>query len=402
MMMKQHGIPIEKKVCNNILPFLMQLKIINLDLNYIKEEEKIIVPVHISELKSLFDTKKNEFLIEYLQTEAGIATIANVNQYDFTQRIKTVGDIKTLLSRVLGKDEIKELISSFDVIGDICIIKVPDSLVPREEIIANTILDVHPNIKVVAKILDFHSGKFRTQKLKILSGEKRFDTIHKENGIRLFMNVEHVYYSPRSATERLRVADQMADSETVLVCFSGAGPFVFVNQKNHPEINQTSIELNPEGILAQKKNLLLNKAVFRSTKEFRTLKETAQTDKKPFDEKKVLMDIALKKIDIISGDVREVIPELKMKKSNFDRIIMPLPHTADEFLDLAFEVSKKGTIIHLYDFLEEDEIGIKNIEKINKIAKECSKKVEILDTIKCGQFSPKVFRICTDIKVITN
>ena len=40
----------------------------------------------------------------------------------------------------------------------------------------------------------------------------------------------------------------------------------------------------------------------------------------------------------------------------YDRIVMPLPKGAELFLDMAFLASKKGTIIHYYDFLHEDEL----------------------------------------------
>ncbi|MGE0793582.1 MAG: hypothetical protein AB7V77_05385, partial [Candidatus Woesearchaeota archaeon] len=42
------------------------------------------------------------------------------------------------------------------------------------------------------------------------------------------------------------------------------------------------------------------------------------------------------------------------KQKKFDRIVMPLPKTAEEFLDIALKASKKGTMIHLYGFYDED------------------------------------------------
>ena len=49
----------------------------------------------------------------------------------------------------------------------------------------------------------------------------------------------------------------------------------------------------------------------------------------------------------------------------YDRIIMPLPKTAGDFLDEALRVSKFGTIIHFYDFLAESQFD----EAAKKIAK---------------------------------
>ena len=78
---------------------------------------------------------------------------------------------------------------------------------------------------------------------------------------------------------------------------------------------------------------------------------------------------------------------------------MPLPHTAEEFLDTAFLVSKPGTIIHLYDFLDEQDIPKAAAEKIDKACKESNKEYQIVKTVKCGQFSPSTFRVCTDFIV---
>ncbi|MCK5630471.1 MAG: hypothetical protein KAI26_07670 [Nanoarchaeota archaeon] len=83
----------------------------------------------------------------------------------------------------------------------------------------------------------------------------------------------------------------------------------------------------------------------------------------------------------------------------FDRILMPLPKTADDFLATALSVAKKGTIIHFYDFLNESEFDIAKV-KIFKACKKAGMKYRILDIVKCGQHSPKVYRICVDFKIL--
>ena len=94
------------------------------------------------------------------------------------------------------------------------------------------------------------------------------------------------------------------------------------------------------------------------------------------------------------GDVRRVLPKIKKK---FDRIAMPLPKTGDRFLSLALKKIKKGGIIHLYDFLAENELN-KQAKVIREICK--PKKIRILRKLKCGQFNPGTYRVCFDIKII--
>lgn len=83
----------------------------------------------------------------------------------------------------------------------------------------------------------------------------------------------------------------------------------------------------------------------------------------------------------------------------FDRIIMPLPKSAADFLDVALAASKKGTMIHFYDFQKEGEFE-KSAEKIKKACKEAGKKCRILGVVKCGQSAPREFRICVDFEVL--
>ncbi len=83
----------------------------------------------------------------------------------------------------------------------------------------------------------------------------------------------------------------------------------------------------------------------------------------------------------------------------FDRIIMPLPKTAEEFLPISLKVAKKGTIIHFYDFLRKDEFDIAK-QKIDKACKGAGLKYKILKIVKCGQHAPYVFRICVDFKIL--
>ena len=78
----------------------------------------------------------------------------------------------------------------------------------------------------------------------------------------------------------------------------------------------------------------------------------------------------------------------------FDRILMPLPKTGEDFLATALKLAKKGTIVHFYDFQKAGEFK-KAEGKIKKACRNC----QIIDVVKCGQHSPRVFRICVDFKV---
>ncbi|MBS3106784.1 hypothetical protein J4419_03925 [Candidatus Woesearchaeota archaeon] len=103
---------------------------------------------------------------------------------------------------ILTKAERAKLPKSFDIVGDILIFAdFPPELAPKSAQIASAILKTFPNIKVVCRKTKKYSGEFRTPTLRILGGKRRKETIHKENGVRLKLHVEKVYFSPRLSTE---------------------------------------------------------------------------------------------------------------------------------------------------------------------------------------------------------
>ncbi len=256
-----------------------------------------------------------------------------------------------------------KLPSSYDIVGDILILDIPDELKERQKQIAQEFLKKHPHVKTVVKKKGIHSGKYRLQKYAHLAGKRNKETEYKENGVRLRLNIEKTYFSPRSATERLRIAKQVKKGEIILVMFSGIAPYALVIAKNADPKEIYGIEANPSAHKYALENLVLNKA---------------------------------DNIKLFKGDVKKILPKLKKK---FDRIIMPLPKGAEEFLPLALKSLNKKGIIHFYGFEEEPDINKKLKEKISVACKKQKKKCRILKIVKCGHYGPRIYRMCTDFKI---
>ncbi|MFW6014078.1 MAG: TIM barrel protein [Candidatus Nanoarchaeia archaeon] len=90
--------------------------------------------------------------------------------------------------------------------------------------------------------------------------------------------------------------------------------------------------------------------------------------------------------------------KIKEEITKFDRILMPLPKSAENFLPLALSAAKKNATIHFYDFLHLDEFHLAE-EKAKKACKMAGFKYKKLDFVKCGQHSPRTFRVCLDFQV---
>ena len=273
-------------------------------------------------------------------------------------------NLKQALENKLTKKELSLLVRSFDIIGNIAIIEIPEKLEKKEKLIAQTLLSLFKNIKTVAKKIGRHKGKYRTQKLKIIAGEKNKITEHKENNVKIKLDVEKCYFSPRLSNERLRINQRINKNENVLVMFSGVGIYPLVFAKNSFAKKIYGIELNPVAHKYALQNIKINKLEA--------------------------------KLSLFRGDVRNVVDKLKIK---FDRIIMPLPKNAEDFLESAFKISKKGTLIHFYAFSKEDKLdNVKDL--ILDKCKRYKKKCKILNIVKCGQNAPREYRICVDFKLI--
>jgi len=228
--------------------------------------------------------------------------------------------LKDILRKKLSKKELNLVPSSYDIIGNILIFSdFPEELSKKEKTIGNTMIKNYKNIKSIYKKTKKYSGKYRTPKLRLLAGENNKETIHKENNVRLKLNVEKIYFSPRLSEERKRIFKQVKSNETILVMFSGCCVYPLVISKNIKVKNIVGIEINPTAHKYAEENLKLNK----------------------------LND----KIKLFNGDVKKILPKLNKK---FDRIIMPLPKGAENFLNLALNKIKRIAIIHFYSFAEED------------------------------------------------
>ncbi len=267
--------------------------------------------------------------------------------------------LKDALKGKFTENELKILPRAFDTIGDIAILEIPDELFEKREIIGNSLLSVFKSIKVVALKDSGVDTEFRTRKIRIIAGEKRTETIHREFDCVYKLDIQSAYFSPRLGTERMRVAKQVKGSERVLVMFAGVGPYAILIVKKSKPGEIYAIELNPDAFRYMKENIKLNK------------------------------------VDVIPilGDVREETRKL----GKFDRIVMPLPKDAGNFLDVAIPALEKNGIIHFYDFSHNEE---ESIEKVKNICSELGYDIEILNAVKCGSYSPCLFRICVDFMVV--
>jgi tRNA (guanine37-N1)-methyltransferase len=259
--------------------------------------------------------------------------------------------------------------SSYDIIGSrekaVAIVEIPEKLEPKEKLIAKALMKSNKNVKSVLKKISERKGKSRLRELELLAGNSNTEVIHKEYNYSLKLDPQKVYFSPREATERQRIAKQVKPNETVLVMFSGIAPFPIAIAKKQLQVNKVyGIEINKDAHEYAKENIRINKLGH--------------------------------KIVLICGDAREV---CKNYYGKFNKVVMPLPLGAENFLDLAIKCLKKEGIIHFYSWGSEDDLFSNTLNQIKKNTKKLDKKFEILNKRKILPYKPRTFKICVEFKI---
>jgi len=273
------------------------------------------------------------------------------------------------LAEMLEGGELKILPSSYDIIGDIAVIRIPDDLKHRAKEIAGAIMQINSHVHTVLNQVSPVSGDFRLRRLEWVMGEEKTETIHKEHGCLFKVDLEKCYFSPRLSFERVRIARQVRPSEIVVNMFAGVGCFSILIAKKSEAKKIYSIDINPYAIRYAKENVMLNR-----------------------------VEHAVKPM---LGDAGSIIEE--KLKGVADRVLMPLPEKAYEYIDFAVEALKPGMgIIHYYDFTH---VG-RGENPIDKVRERVSRKLRLLKVdfeVYFGRVvrtvGPRWFQIVLDITV---
>ena len=206
---------------------------------------------------------------------------------------------------------------SFDIFGDIAILRLRRDSEVYERQIAEALLLSHKNIKTICVDLGVH-GEFRIRDLRVISGDNNFISVHKENGMKFEADISKVYFSPRLATERERLSSLVNNHEDVLDAFAGVAPFsISVAMKGW---KVTSLDSNPEAMKWALKNFDRNGI---SEKYFSFF--TSKFEDYDFGTQK------------------------------FDRIILNNPTNCLPFLDKAMKLVAKMGMIHFYCICPKDD-----------------------------------------------
>jgi len=226
--------------------------------------------------------------------------------------------LKKKLADTLPPSSLRKVYSAFDLVGDIAIIKIAPDNQDAADLIAKKLLQTNKCVKTVLSPISPVKGEHRIRTLKVLAGENRTQAKHRESGCTFYVDVEKCYFSPRLSGERLRIASQVSPGEVVINMFAGVGCFSLIIAKTMPSARIFSIDINPTAYLYMVENIRVNR---------------------------------------VCGTVVPILSDAKTAVESqllgtADRVLMPLPEKAFDYLPVALAALKKeGGWIYYHDFM---------------------------------------------------
>ncbi len=298
----------------------------------------------------------------YFPISAGVDLGYSIVQREFRLAHRGPGSYRDLVDL---SPELRLLLpSSFDVIGDVAVIKLPPSLQAHAGAVGAALLRAYPRLRSVAMDRGV-GGSLRVRGLEVVAGEAALRTLHREHGLTLVVDPSRAYFSPRLATERMRVARQVRPGEMIVDMFAGVGPFSLVIARHARPARVYAVDANPEAFALLQENIQKNRVGDR--------------------------------VVPLLGDAREVVPGL----GSVDRVIMDLPHSAVEFLGVALRALRPEGLLHYYEIMPRDRVGARE-EELRGRARTLGRTLEILARREVRTYSPRQAHFALDLRVGVN
>ena len=159
------GLKVPKKEANNIRIILQEKSILNHGLKIRRSDDYVYLPL-------------NQELNDEFLKELGLLSV-NIVDIDFEILVKRPRSIEDYLKGKIPNSKMDEFKKSFDIIGDVVILEIPEELEEEKFLIGEAALKFTKRKSVYRKKSEI-KGVVRTRELEHLAGEDQSITIHKE------------------------------------------------------------------------------------------------------------------------------------------------------------------------------------------------------------------------------
>lgn len=227
----------------------------------------------------------------------------------------------------MPEDIVARLPRSFDLVGDIAIIRLGDDLIDYGSEIAEAIMRIHRRVRCVYARGPVQ-GSLRIQRLRHIGGERRTTTIYRENGVLFSVDIASMYVNTRLSSERLRIAMEISDNEKVLDLFSGYGAYAL----NIAKVRRASViamDINWESVVHMVRSIYMNR---------------------------------------LAGTVHPLVSDAGNPplRGEFDVVIADNPTDMDKYIETIAGLLRRGGRAYIYILVETPEDGVNRIEKLSR------------------------------------
>jgi tRNA (guanine37-N1)-methyltransferase len=271
------------------------------------------------------------------------------------ERDAAARDRPTTPAEVLGYEP------SLERLGDIVILDEDDDERARE--IADAVMAADLPCETVLNRASPIEGELRVRRWDVLAGNGT-ETVHREYGHEFLLDVAEVYFSPRLATERHRVVEQVEAAESVIDMFAGVGPYAVPAASRGADV--VACDLNERAIEYLRENAERNGVADRVT--------------------------------AVAGDARDLATGPDSRADTADRLVMNLPHSAEEFLDTAVALAGDDCVVHYYDIQHEDDPFGPGRRAIEAAAGD-GYAVDVEAERVVRSYAPHEYNVCLDVRL---
>jgi tRNA (guanine37-N1)-methyltransferase len=326
-----HCLRIPRNYGEKCLALVKKMSLFNREYKVQSEEDYLLVPLTRELLAS-----------ELLELKRALPEV-EICTHRFYERVERQNKLVDLLTGKLPPHVLASLPHAIDFVGDIAVVEIPPELENYKKIFGEAVMMSHKSVRTVLAKSSAVSGVYRLRTFEAIAGEAKTETVHKEFGCIFHVDLAKAYFSPRLSYEHSRVASLVRRGETVVDMFAGVGAFSILIAKKQRDVQVYAIDVNPDAFEFLKKNVAVNRAGSAVTP--------------------------------ILGDAKEIV---NSKLTGIaDRVIMNLPETAIEYVDVACRTIKpEGGVIHYYEFSNSSQPIETAISRLTEAVKQSSRRVE--------------------------
>lgn len=226
--------------------------------------------------------------------------------YEFEERKTLKKNLFQVLKNKLPQNALASLPRSYDVIGDIAILEIPNDLFEYRKMIGDSFRLLNPHYNTILAKDGPISDTFRVRDFIILNGGPSTVTEHNEYGCKFRLDPLKVYFSPRLSSERQRVASNIKKGEIIVDMFAGVGPFSIVIARSCDVKKIYGIDVNPYATTFMLQNIKINKCQHKITV---ILADSTKTSHDSFSADRVIMNLPEKSLDAIPQACQFLKPE---------------------------------------------------------------------------------------------